>query len=330
MGMRFRWLALVLVHGCGNDLPPAGTCELPGGGTPTVDVVPLYGRSVGFDDLRFSPQLDKVVAVAPGTMLLHIIDPDSLDSRSIAVPAGAASADASATAIYVADRGGDRIVAYDAETGAGRGAQPTSGGPDYVRVAPTVPEVWVTIPSRDRIEIFDEETLAPLGVVEIPAAAEGLTFDASGHAYTQGGGRVFAVDVARRVVIGEWDTGCGYSHGFAQVDEAFGLVVAGCGSAGGAAVLTTAGELRSGYEAGGDAAILALDGTRHHLYLRGDPGGELAILGTCRDGATALLATVDIPDEGHGATVDDRGHAWVCDATTGGVVRVTDPFPATP
>jgi hypothetical protein len=311
---------------CGNDLPSAGSCDVPAGAdAPTVMQVPLVGQAASFDDLRYSPQLGKVLAVPEGTGRLYIVDPDTLEVTMAGVPGGAGSVDASATTIFVADRGG-RIVSVDATTLQQTGSQTVSGTPDYVRFSPSTNEVWVTLPGGDRIEILDAATLGPITSIDLPVAPEGLVFDAGGRAYTQGGGDAIAIDVARRLVVGEWNTGCGSSHGFPQVDDAYGLVIAGCSSNGGAAVLTDSGDLRSGFEAGGSAAILAYDGARHHLYLRGDPGSTLDILVTCPDGGLGVLARVPISNRGHGATADDRGHAWVCDATTGGLQRITDPF----
>lgn len=93
-------------------------------------------------------------------------------------------------------------------------------------------------------------------------------------------------------------------------------------------MLTISGDLRAGIEAGGGAAILAYDQTLHHLYLRGDGAPSLDILGVCGDGSLATLETVTIPQRGHGATADQNGHAWVCDPFGGGIVKITDPYPA--
>jgi hypothetical protein len=323
-------VCLLLVVACGNDLPPPGMCEVATNGeVPEVVSVVLAGHVTGYDDLRYSPQLGKVLAVPEGDGRLFIIDPDSLAVTTIAVPRSSESADATASTIYVLDRSADQILAFDATSLARTAMQGTTGNPDYVRAARTAPEIWVTIPSRNRIEILDARTLAPIDGVDVPGAPEGLTFDTAGLAYTQTGGRMIQIDVARRLVVGEWDTGCGSSHGFPQLDEDYGLAIAGCSRSGGIGVTTTSGEMRAGFEAGGGSAILAYDETKHHLFVRGDPGATLDILAVCSDGGTSVLASVPITGNGHGATVDDRGHAWVCDSTTGSVLRITDPFPAT-
>ena len=326
-----RFLCFLAVAACGNSLAPPGKCEVAtNGAVPEVTPVALAGHPTGFDDLRFSPQLGKVLALPEASGRLFVIDPDSLDVAQIGVPGGSESADASATTLYVLDRTGSQIIAFDAATSMRKTARTTTGSPDYVRFAPTANEVWVTIPSRNRIEILDGETLSPVGNVELPGAPEGLTFDSTGTAFTQASGSIVQVDVARRLVVGEWGTGCSWSHGFPQVDEAYGLAIGGCSSSGGISVTQMGGGKLAGFEAGGGSAILAHDGTKHHLFVRGDPSTTLDILAVCPDGGTSVLAKVPITHDGHGATVDDRGHAWVCDGPAGGVLRITDPFPANP
>jgi DNA-binding beta-propeller fold protein YncE len=323
-----RFAALAAAAACGNSLPPPGTCDLATSGEPTVESVALGGPA-GYDDLAFSHALGKVVAAPEGTGRVYLVDPDSLAITPIGVPAGTASADASATTVFVADRGAGRIVGFDIASAAMTASHSIAGEPDYVRVAPTTGEVWLTVPGRNRIDILEPAGLAAVGSITTAGPPEGLTFDASGRAYVNNDGAVVAIDVARRVVVGEWDVGCGYSHGFPQVDLDYGLAIGGCRASGGAGVTTMTGEQRAGFEAGGDAAVLAYDVARHHLYLRGDPGATLSILAVCSSGELSELARVAIPMRGHAAAADDRGHVWIADATTGGLVRVTDPFAGT-
>ena len=322
-----RFLCLAALASCGNTLPSPGMCEVATDGK-TVDVTPVaLGSPASYDDLRYSPELKKVVAAPHGTGQISLVDPDSLAVQTLPAPRGVYSADASATMVYAADRGSDQILAIDIASGMTVAAQGMPGAPDYVRFSPTTNEVWVSLPGTNRLEILDAASLAATGSVTLPGPPEGLTFD-GGFAYTNAGGRVLAVDVTRRLVTGEWNTGCGFSHGFPQVDPQYQLAFGGCFSNGGVGVVTMRGELRAGFEAGGGEAIVAYDPVRHHLYVRGDPGATLDLLATCRNGQLGVLAKIDIPNNGHGASADDRGHVWVADATTGGVLRVTDPFPA--
>ena len=321
-----RW-GLVLLAGCGNSLPPPGSCDIAtNGATPDVQLVSL-GRSGSYDDMRYSPQLGKVVAAPEGAGLIALIDPDSLSVQSLPAP-DVGSADASATTVYAADRGGNRIVAIRIADGSIVATGDIAGPPDYVRYSMATNEVWVSVPATNRLEIHDASTLARIGSVTLPAPPEGLTFSGA-NAYVNANGRVTAIDVLHRTVVGEWEDGCGYSHGFPQVDDAYHLAFGGCFANGGVGVVTMQGELKSGFEAGGGEALVAYNPTLHHLYVRGDGKATLDILATCKTGELGLLASVPISTYGHGASADDRGHVWVADATTGGVYRITDPFMGT-
>jgi hypothetical protein len=321
---------LVFLVGCSNQLKGSGQCPIPpANGEPVVTNVSLVGQRAFFDDLHYAPALGKVIAAPQGVARMYLVDPETLEKTVIGTTGGTTSADADAHTVFTVDRSTNDVVAYDAATGMKVASLPLGANPDYVRVVPGASELWVTVPGQDRIDVIavTGTALARVGSIAIPGAPEGLTF-AEGRGYTQAGGRVISIDIARRVVVGEWDTGCDGSHGFAQFDDRYGLAIAGCTSAGGAAVLSSGTEV-TGFEAGGGNAVLAYDGARHHLYLRGDPGSRLAMLAVCRDGGMAAMAEVPIPNEGHASTVDGRGNVWIADATTGGLIRISDPFAST-
>jgi hypothetical protein len=328
-----KWLYASLLCACGNDLPSSGSCAIPTASSePVVTPVALVGQAAYFDDLHFAPALGKLIAAPEGVGRMFLVDPETLDVTTIGTSGGTASADADARNVYAIDRGSDRVVAYDATSGDLITSVNLDANPDYIRLAPGGTELWITLPGRDRIDIVaiggDPVSLARVDSVSISGAPEGLTFG-EGRAYTQTGGRAITIDIASRLVVGEADSGCGASHGFPQVDDAYGLVFSGCHASGGAGVVSRDGDQVSGIEVGGDAAVLAYDGARHHFYLRGDPGSDLAMIAVCPDGGMSEMARVPISDSGHASTVDDLGNVWVADAKTGGLFRISDPFEST-
>src|SRR5262249_27835978 len=181
-----RLLAVIVIAGCGNNLPRPGSCDVPTNGK-TVEVTPVaLGSQSDFDDMRYSPELRKVVAAPIGTGHVFLIDPDSLAVDMVSVPLSVSSADASATTVYAKDSGS--IVAVDIGTGATR-SQGMPGSPDYVRFSPRSNEVWVTIPGGSRIEILDAASLAAIGSVILPFPPEGLTI-VGDRAYVNANGSV--------------------------------------------------------------------------------------------------------------------------------------------
>lgn len=143
-------LGLVILAGCGNSLPPSGTCDVATNGqTADLMLVALPGGGPAtFDDLRYSPELMKVVAAPHGTGFISLIDPDSMVVQSVSAPLGIESADASATTVYAADRASDRIIPIDIATGTTVASQDVPGIPDYVRFSPATNEVWSRSPPR--------------------------------------------------------------------------------------------------------------------------------------------------------------------------------------
>jgi len=333
---RLPVLALAACGG-GNELAPPGNCPVTTAPTaPLVEAIPLAAGPLSFDDLHYAPSLDKVVAAPAGALKIFLVDPEdnSLITLESRIAPGVASADAKGALVFAANRADRRIEVVSVVIKDLVGQTQLDATPDYIRASPTTDEVWVTFPGAGRIDTFATSTTPPsatkTGSISI-GDPEGLAFDGAGFAYTNDGGTLVQIDVATRKVVNRWSDGCGSSHGFPQVDTALGLAIGGCDDNGGAGVVAMAnGAKRSGIEAGGGAAILAYNPVLHHFYLRGDGAPTLDIIGVCGDGGLAVLAEVAIPASGHGAAADTRNHAWVVDPDGGGIVRITDPFEATP
>lgn len=331
-----RSLAMLALAACGNGnaLPPPGVCNASNAGpVPVAAPIKLADGPLGFDDLRYAPSLDKIIAAPAGLGTIFLVDPDddSVMPLDMFIPTGIASADGKGALVFAVDRANRKIAIVDVFLRTVTGETQLDAAPDYIRASPTTDEVWVTLPGAGRIDVFATSTMPPSATktasIDI-GDPEGLVFDGAGLAYTNDGGHVVQIDVASHAVLNRWPDGCGSSHGFPVVDPALGLVFGGCADNGGAGVLASAGgDQRSGIEAGGGPAILAYDAMLHHLYLRGDGAPTLDIVGVCADGGLTVLGEVAIPASGHGATADGSGRVWVCDPDHGGIVKITDTYP---
>ena len=239
------------------------------------------------------------------------------------------SVDAGAGRIFVLDRGGQELVVVDPADGARLGSVVVQAG-DYVRFAAQTGEAWVSRPSRDEITIYDVGTDQPeeSGAVEIPGGPEGLVLAPTlGRAYAHASGpSIVAIDVAAREVIGTWPMGCSGAHGIPVIDEARGLVFAGCSSSEVVVLDAATGEVKGRQQGAGGATLLAYSDNLGHFYLRGDSSGAVAILGVDASGSLSVLGHAAVAERGHAAAADDRGHAWACDREAGTVLRITDAF----
>jgi DNA-binding beta-propeller fold protein YncE len=336
-------VALALTFGCsgGNDLPPTGECVVDGAdgiAAPVGEPVDLPGTVTGFDDLGYSSSLGRVLVGPLGAGAAYLVDPESLEVTAISgLPVGSASIADGDGFVFVADRQGSTVVVIDPGAAVVAASFGLGSRPDYVRFAPATHELWVTEPGEGRIEVLSftasgSPTLAHVSYIDVAGGPEGLVFDGShGRAYAHASGELAVIDVASRAVTARWPTQCDGSHGIPVVDEARGLVFAGCAAAGGAAVLDQdGGALLAGYEAGTGEALLAYSPALGHFYLRGDPGAQVDVLAVCGDGGMSVLGKATAPQFGHGLVADDRGAVWGCDAQAGQILRFEDLYPAVP
>ncbi len=342
-----RAVAVLLLVGCApqNDLPGLGHCVVPGAGAvaaPVAESLELVGHAAGFDDLRFVPSINALVVVAVGTGTLYLIDPpahvtaDTAKTRVTAIaglPHGIAVADGGAGFLFAADRAGTSVVVIDPRTNALVTTAGMIAKPDYLRVLESRRELWVTEPDAEQIEVLaiDEGgTLARRAVIATSGGPEGLAIDeATGRAFAHGfTGEVIVIDTGAYVEVARWATGCTASHGSPGFDGARGLVFAGCAKKGGAVVLDgRSGAPLSGYQAGGGEAVLGYSAALRHLYLRGDPGSDLAILGVCDSGGMPVLGTAAAGAAGHAMASDKSGGVWLTEPEGGRLLHFSDSFP---
>lgn len=322
-----RWLALVLASGCTS----ATEIELPGG-----------SPGIGFDDLRYSPRLHRVLAPGGRSGHLALVDPDTFEVTTIGGFSttatfdgghdfGMTSVDDLGSLLVVTDRTSRRVSLVDVDRGEVVADAPTGGGPDYVRWVATTSEVWISEPGAEHIEVFTV-TLAPPSIVKsgsiaVPGGPESLVIDqASGRAFTHlwDGGTV-AVDVRTRAVGETWRNGCADSRGIA-FDEVGNFVLAGCAE-GRVTVLdaTTGRVVSESWELDG-VDVIDFSPSRRHLYAAGQISANLGIFGVSSSGELGLLGREDGTLYGHCVTTDDAGHAFVCDPRGGRLLVDDDPF----
>ena len=327
-------LIALLAFACAkNELRPIGQCSnADSTAPPNAEPIALAPGPAPFDDLTYSASLGRVMAAPVNVGTVYLIDPDSLEVTRIEnLPRSVASVDEGKGWLFIADRGNDSILTVDPDSKTIVSTLQLDSNPDYVRYSAATGEVWVTEPRADRIEVLslaEDGALSHAAFISVPGGPEGLAFDIGRRrAYGHASGDMAVVDIDQRRQIDAWPTGCGASHGIPTVDEARGLVFAGCSNGGGGSMLDADdGRELAGYEVGGGAAILGYSPMLGHFYLRGDPGKDVAVMGVCESGMS-LLGTVTVSNEGHGMVADDRGHIWVCNRETGGVFRVTDRYP---
>jgi hypothetical protein len=309
---------------------PAGTAvEFPEG-----------SPGIGFDDLRYSSSLHRVLVPSGRTGRLNLVDPDTLAVTSIAGFSakaeysgghddGPTSVEEALGRLYVTDRSTQTLVALDPASGLLGSRVALSAEPDYVRFVAAKDELWVTEPGADQIEIFSLDsagTPVPQATIAVDNGPESLVIDAlRGRAYTHRWQRTtVAIDVSTRAIVEEWPNGCAASRGIG-LDEARGWLLSSCNE-GTAAVLDVAngGRILSSIDRGSGFDVMGYNPVLGHVYLAGAACGCLVTLGATAQGQLQFLDRQSAPGSTHCAAADDVGHAWVCDPDGGQLWRVTD------
>jgi hypothetical protein len=322
------WILAIAALGCGRE--PAGTAvPLPGG-----------AGGLGFDDLRYSPSLHRVLVPGGRSGRLFLVDPDSLAVSS--VPGfgvvdgyagdhgeGPTSVDEGDGKLFVTDRTTRKLFVVDPAKLAIVAEASLAASPDYVRFVASRNELWVTEPAAASMEVFS------LGADGVPIrdasfavtnGPESLVIDETrGRAYAhRWQASTIAIDLKTRAIVAEWPNGCAVSRGIA-LDEARGFLFSGCGE-GTVAVLDVAhdGKILSTMAKGSGFDVIGYSSALGHLYLAGKTCACLVTLGVSGAGVLSFLDRVDAPTSTHCVTADDTGHAWVCDPNEGQLWRVDD------
>jgi hypothetical protein len=168
--------------------------------------------------------------------------------------------------------------------------------------------------------------------ISVPAGPESIVVDLTRHRVYANSflGQTHAIDISTRNIAESWPNGCAMSLGLA-LDEARGFVFAACAS-GSIVVLDAAhgGAKLDELARNSDFDIISFSSSLHHLYVPGGTSADLAIVAVASDGTLSLLGTVPTAQGSKEVTADDQGNAWVADQSGGQLLRVVDPFPATP
>lgn len=323
-------LLALLTATCASS-PTGQRVSLPGGGT-----------GIGFDDLRYSPTLHRILVPAGRTGTLDLVDPDSLTVTSIAGfgtvadysgghDDGPTSVDEGRGLLYVTDRTTGKLDVVDPSAGRIVSSVALASSPDYVRFVAATNELWVTEPSADQVEILTlntDPTIAPAqaAVVSVTNGPESMVIDNKrGRAYThRWQATTVAIDLTTHAVVAEWQNGCAASRGIA-LDEARGFLFASC-SEGTTSVLDVAndGRMLSTLARGSGFDVIGYSPRTGHLFLAGSACGCLVTLGVSASGGLSFIGRAAAAASTHCAVADDAGHAWWCDQDEGSVWRLND------
>lgn len=328
---RFRWLlpgGLVAVQALAQ--------------VPVPDSIPIpEGQGgVGFDDLRFSSSLGRVLVPAGRTGALVLLEPRNWVVTRIGGFStkadytgghddGVTSADAGRGYVFVTDRTAQRLAVVDPADGRVVSSAKLAASPDYVRYVSPTDEVWVTQPDKEQIEVFRLEGNPPrplhASFIEVKGGPESLVVDAGrrmafSHLWK---GQTVVIGLKSHTVTATWKNGCEGSRGIA-LDEENGFVFAGCAEGRGVVLDEKSGKILGRLDAGGGVDVIDYNPVLRHLYLPGGKSATMAIAEVQSDGRLRLLRTVQTAASAHCVTADAFGFVYVCDPRAGSLLVVPD------
>ena len=308
--------------------------------TPTTIDLPGGDNGIGFDDLRYSPRLHRVLVPGGRTGNLALVDPDThavtliggfstTDAFDESYDFGVTTVDDTGTLLAVADRTAKLVELVDPAAGTVVATAPVAA-PDYLRFVAATGELWVSEPDLRQMEIFAvAPTLHLVDTIAVPGGPESLVIDQGrGVAYTNlFAGATIGIDVATRAIGPAWPNRCGDSRGIA-LDPDANVVFVSCKEGRAVALDATDGHVTGEDWSVSGADVLDWSPSRRHLYVPGAFSGDVAIVGATRGGQLGLLGITDGALFGHCVTTDDAGHVFACDLRGGRLFVDDDPFGA--
>jgi DNA-binding beta-propeller fold protein YncE len=308
--------------------------------------IPGGEAGIGFDDLRYSAHLGRVLVPAGRTGNLCLVDPASGAVETITGFGkaegfegghgdGTTSVDEGRSLLFAIDRTTKQVAVVDPAARKIVSTAPLAGSPDYVRFVAPTDEIWVTEPDSEAIEVFDASKVpgsAPRSVAKIAVSGgpESLVVDGTrGRAYSHlWESTTVAIDLKSRTIVARWPNGCGGSRGIA-LDEPKGFLFVACAE-GRAAVLDVAhdGKELSHAATGSGVDIIDYDPATGHLYVPGAKSATLTILGVSDDGRLSVLGSSAVARGSHCVATDGHHRAFVGDPDRGRLIVIEDTFPS--
>ena len=319
---------------------PAHAAETTPAAAPAAIVLPGGEDGIGFDDLRFSRTLGKVLVPGGRTGKLYLVDPSTGSVATISGFSivkefsgghddGITSVAEGAGLLFVTDRTSLDLSLIDPGTKRIVTHVPLGASPDYVRWLEAEHELWVTEPDSERLEVYRLEKGTPPRVVksatiEVPEGPESLIFDLKrGRAYTHIAGTTVAIDVHSHAVVARWKNGCEEASGVA-IDPQRGFLFVAC-QQGAVRVLDLAtGKIVGQADMGPGIDIISYSPGLGHLYVPSSETQTLAVLGVSARGALTPLGTFPGTADSH--CVAAAGKVYFCDPAHGRLLAVTDSY----
>lgn len=307
----------------------------------TIDIPGAEG-GVSFNDITYSPKLNKVIIPSGGTGQTVLIDPETGATRSVGLlrPGstyvkggpfqGVNSADEGEGVIFMMDRATRILSAWDIEKNEIISSTPLASNPDFIRYSEPTKEVWVTEPDMARIEVFVfyDGTLEHSGFIPVPGGLDQLVIDTKRQwAYTQlWQQKAVVIDLKSREIVALWPNACEGSHGL-ELDEARGFLFTACRD-GKLSVLDADDNgkiLGSVHTAASEVDVIGYNAGLMHVYLAAGASAKISVIKISDQGVPEIIGEKNVSNSSC-VTNDGKDGIWVCDSLGGKILYFKDNF----
>jgi DNA-binding beta-propeller fold protein YncE len=303
----------------------------------TVRTLPLPDNGTGdvsMDYIAFDPTTNSLWVPAGNTGAVDVVDvatgkvrqipnlPTSqVQARGGTRVLGPSGVSIGEGVVYVGNRGGSEVCAFNFRTLARVACQHLDSRPDGVAYVAPTKEVWVTTPGEQGIRILDATTLVQKTKLTFPGNPEGYAVDAKrGRFYTnlEDKDRTVAIDLKTHETVATWNPTCGGGgpHGLG-LDVAAGHLFIGCDAA--AEVMNVAGDgaLLSKVDTGDGVDDIHYESATHLLYVGAARAAKLTIARADNGGKLTTVAQVSTQNGARNGVVTKDGTVYL--AHGGGV-----------
>jgi DNA-binding beta-propeller fold protein YncE len=306
-------------------------------GNYTVRTLPLPDNGTGdvsMDYIAFDPATNSLWVPAGNTGAVDVVDVASGKVRQIRDlptaevqgrggtrvlgPSGISIGDG---VVFIGNRGGSDVCAYNARTLARAACAHLDSRPDGVAYVAPTKEVWVTTPGEQSIRVLDAATLMQKAKLTYPGNPEGYAVDAKrGRFYTnlEDKDRTVAIDLKTHETVATWNPACGGGgpHGLG-LDVAAGHLFVGCDAA--AEVMNVGGDgaVLSKVDTGDGVDDIHYAPATHLLYVGAARAASLTIARADAAGKLTIVAKVATQNGARNGVVTKDGTVFL--AHGGGV-----------
>jgi DNA-binding beta-propeller fold protein YncE len=301
------------------------------------------GSPVGMDYLAYDPSTGRVWVPAGNTGNVDVVDtatgkitvlggfPTAPAHRPGRPNMGPSSATIGDGAVWVGNRGDNKLCSFDARTLARGACIQLASMPDGLAYVAGTHELWATTPRDHSITIVDVKGKAPAppAVIPIDGSPEGYAVDgARGLFYTnlEDKDATIALDIKTRKQVARWSPGCGAEgpRGLA-LDGPRRLLFVACTHGAVTLDLASGGKVTGRLRTGGGVDNIDYQAAKRLLYVASANDGTLTVARVSDGGELSAVATVPTAKGARNPVVDAKGTAYVTDALGGKIIVVAYP-----